>query len=203
MNKSLIKGNAIHSALKDFFNSYKTEGRPTKEFLQLRFEFYLNTYPLSLNDYDQLLSEGKEILSSYYDFYPEFHENVLTEFSISGINLDDNICLTGKLDKVEIFNNNHVAVIDYKTGKPKSENEIMGKTQSGDENYYNQLKFYGLLLKYYQNGKYIMDKGVIDFIEPNESGKHIKREFIISEDEIKELEIKVKEVGNEILNLSF
>ena len=203
MNKSLIKGNAIHSALKDFFNSYKTEGRPTKEFLQLRFEFYLNTYPLSLNDYDQLLSEGEEILSSYYDFYPEFHENVLTEFSISGINLDDNICLTGKLDKVEIFNNNHVAVIDYKTGKPKSENEIMGKTQSGDENYYNQLKFYGLLLKYYQNGKYIMDKGVIDFIEPNESGKHIKREFIISEDEIKELEIKVKEVGNEILNLSF
>ncbi len=203
MNKSLIKGNAVHSALKDFFNSYKEEGRPAKEFLLLRFEFYLNTYPLSLKDYDQLLLEGKDILSKYYDAYPEFHENVLTEFSVSGINLDENVWLTGKLDKVEIFSNNHVNVVDYKTGKPKSENEILGKTQSSDENYYNQLKFYGLLLKYYQNGKYIMDKGTIDFVEPNDSGKHIKREFVIAEDEIKDLEVKVKEVGNEILGLAF
>jgi ATP-dependent exoDNAse (exonuclease V) beta subunit len=203
MNKSLIKGNAVHSALKDFFNLYKTEGRPSQEFLLLRFEFYLNTYPLSLKDYDQILSEGKSILSSYYDFYDNPYQNVLTEFSISGIGLAKDIWLTGKLDKVELFNNNHVNVVDYKTGKPKSENEILGKTQSSDENYYNQLKFYGLLLKYYQDGKYIMDKGVIDFVEPNDSGKHIQREFIISKEEIEELETKVKEVGNEILTLAF
>jgi hypothetical protein len=168
-----------------------------------RFLYHLNKFPLSVKDFEQLQDEGKNILSSYYDDYPMFHENVLTEFSISGINIDNDVRLTGKLDKLELFDNNHVNVVDYKTGKPKSENEIMGKTQKGDENYYNQLKFYGLLLKYYQNGKYKMDQGVIDFIEENDSGKHIKRAFKISDQEIQELEQEVKRVGNEILNLAF
>jgi ATP-dependent exoDNAse (exonuclease V) beta subunit len=201
--KPLIKGDAIHLALKDFFNRYKEEGRPEKEFLIERFMHYLNKFPLSIKDFDQISIEGRNILSSYYDYYPEFNQNVLTEFSISGVNLDDDIRLTGKLDKLEILSNNHVNVIDYKTGKPKSENEILGKTQASDENYYNQLKFYGLLLKYYQNGKYIMEKGVIDFIEPTESKKHVRRDFIISQNEINQLEIEVKRVGHEILDLSF
>jgi hypothetical protein len=36
-NKSLIKGDAIHMALKDFFNRHKEEGRPEKDFLIERF----------------------------------------------------------------------------------------------------------------------------------------------------------------------
>ena len=201
--KPLIKGDAIHLALRDFFNRYKEEGKPEKEFLIEKFIYHLNKFPLSIKDFDQISSEGKNILSSYYDYYSEFNQNVLSEFSISGVNLEDDIRLTGKLDKLEILPNNHVNVVDYKTGKPKSENEILGKTQAGDDNYYNQLKFYGLLLKYYQNGKYIMEKGTIDFIEPTESRKHVRRDFIISEDEINQLEIEVKRVGHEILNLDF
>ena len=142
-------------------------------------------------------------MSLYYDAYPEFHSNVLVEFAISGVNIEEDIRLTGKLDKLEILFNNLVNVVDYKTGKPKSENQIMGMTKSSDDNYYNQLKFYGLLLKYYQDGKYTMSKGVIDFIEPNETKKHVKREFMISDQEIEDLEKEVKRVGREILDLAF
>ncbi len=39
-----------------------------------------------------------------------------------------------------------VSVIDYKTGKPKSRNELMGATKDADGNYYRQLTFYKLLL---------------------------------------------------------
>jgi len=200
--KPLIKGDAIHLALRDFFNYYKEEGRPNKEFLINRFIFHLNKFPLSIKDFEQILDEGKNILSFYYDYYPEFYENVLNEFAISGVNIDQDIRLTGKLDKLEILTNNHVNVVDYKTGKPKTENEILGKTQNSDENYYNQLKFYGLLLKYYQNGKYIMEKGILDFVEPSNK-KLIRREFLISKEEIDNLEIEVKKVSNEILNLTF
>ncbi len=202
-NKALIKGDAIHMSLKDFFNRYKEDGRPEKEFLLERFEYYLSRFPLSIKDFDQIKKEGIEILTSYYEAYPEFHSNVLNEFSISGVNIDEDIRLTGKLDKLEILSSNLVNVIDYKTGKPKSENEIMGMTKSSDENYYNQLKFYGLLLKYHQEGKYKMAKGVIDFVEPNESKKHIKREFVIGDNEIDELELEVRRVGHEILELAF
>ncbi len=201
--KPLIKGDAIHLALRDFFVRHKEEGRPEKDFLINSFMFHLKKFPLSNNDFDQISAQGIEILSKYYDYYPVFHENTLTELSISGINLDSDIRITGKLDKIEIYNNNHVAVVDYKTGKSKSENEILGKTKNSDENYYNQLKFYGLLLKYYQNGKYIMDKAVLDFVEASDKKEPVKREFEIPNEAIDLLEKDVIKVGHEILNLEF
>ncbi len=202
-SKPLIKGDAIHLALRDFFNRYKEEGRPNKDFLIDSFKLHLKKFPLSIKDFEQMEQEGVKILSSYYDYYPIFHENILTEFAITGINLEKNIRLTGKLDKVELFTNNHVKVIDFKTGKPKTRNEVLGETKKAEKDYYRQLTFYGLLLKYYNNGKYIMDSAVIDFVEPKENQQHVKYEFEIKENEIMDLEKEIKRVSAEIINLDF
>lgn len=202
-NRALIKGNAIHYALKDFFNRYKDEGRPEKSFLIDRFYYHLHLFPLGDRDFKKIFEEGKKSLSNYYDEYPVFWENILNEFVIQGINLDENVHITGNIDKLEILKNNHVNVIDYKTGKAKTKNEILGKTKSKDENYYNQLKFYGLLLKYYQNGKYIMEKGILDFVEASGHKKPQRHEFIITKEEIDQLEEKIKKIGQEIVNLEF
>jgi CRISPR/Cas system-associated exonuclease Cas4 (RecB family) len=116
----------------------------------------------------------------------------------------DETRLTGNLDKIEIQNDaNEVVVIDYKTGRVKSRNEIEGDTKNADGNYKRQLVFYNLLLNGYMNGKYKMVSGEIDFIEPDDKGRCKKEPFVIGKEEIAELEALIKKVVDEILNLSF
>ena len=79
-----------------------------------------------------------------------------------------------------------VRVIDYKTGKPKTRNDIEGNTASSDGNYKRQLVFYKLLLD--KEGKRDMKDGVIQFIEPDDRGKMHREEFEITPGEVKVLE---------------
>ena len=150
-------------------------------------------------------------LRGYYDTYAKTWTNpVLTEFKIKGVTLDFTpsndgvLLLTGNLDKIEILNSsNDVIVTDYKTGKPKSRNEIMGKTRAADASYYRQLVFYNLLLNKYRDGMYRMKAGEIDFVEPNDSGKYKKERFEITNDEVVLLENQIRQVADNILNLKF
>jgi hypothetical protein len=123
---------------------------------------------------------------------------------------DKTIVLTGKFDKFECLDEkcHQVRVVDYKTGKPKSRNEIEGKTKSaqataGAGAYKRQLVFYKLLLSMYADGMYNMKEGVLDFIEPTESGMYKKEVFIIEKDELLALEEDIRRIANEIQTLSF
>ena len=127
----------------------------------------------------------------------------MDEFHINGIMLDENIRLTGVLDKVEFIDGNVVNVVDYKTGKPKTRNELEGKTKNADGNYFRQLIFYKILLDRFENGKLEMQSGIIDFIEPDEKEKFHKEIFEISKEDTEMLVEKIKQVAGEILNLSF
>ena len=109
--------------------------------------------------------------------------------------------LTGKLDKIEFIDEKNVVVVDYKTGKPKSRNEIEGKTKDADGNYKRQLTFYKLLLD--GDGKLRMNSGQIDFIEPNDRGIYKKESFEITNAEVVELKALISTVADEILNLKF
>jgi DNA helicase-2/ATP-dependent DNA helicase PcrA len=129
---------------------------------------------------------------------------------VRGVLLDDNIRLTGKLDKLECLDDkcHEVRVVDYKTGKPKSQNEIEGTTKSaqmkpGAGGYKRQLVFYKLLLDRYNEGQYRMQEGVIDFIEPTQSGAYKRYAFPITPDETRELEEEIRRVANDILTCSF
>ena len=107
------------------------------------------------------------------------------------------------MDKVEIIENGKVNVVDYKTGKIKSRNELESKTKNADGNYKRQLIFYKLLLDNYKKGEWKMATGNIDFLTPDEKGK-IKREiFVVSDEEVYELKKTIKDVANKILNLEF
>ncbi|MDP3991091.1 MAG: PD-(D/E)XK nuclease family protein, partial [Candidatus Nealsonbacteria bacterium] len=92
---------------------------------------------------------------------------------------------------------------DYKTGQPKSRNEIEGLTKISTGDYKRQLVFYNLLLNYYQDGKFKMVAGEINFIEPDGRGNYKKELFDINPEEVAELEKQIKEVAKEILSLSF
>lgn len=213
----LMYGTAVHAALCDFFNQFKEETDPSKEFLLAAYERNLALQPISADDFVQCKKRGEEALSGYYDSYHgTWRTNVLTEFDIKGIMLTDEVVLTGKLDKLEFLDDSgRVNVVDYKTGKPKSRGKIEGggmpSTGSTDNNGGNeseggikrQLAFYHLLLNKYDNGKYQMVSGDIDFVEPNQSGKYKKESFVVSPTEVTDLETLIKRVADEIINLKF
>jgi len=95
-----------------------------------------------------------------------------------------------------------VRVIDYKTGKPKSRNDIQGLTKTGDGNYYRQLTFYKLLLARAESPQ-TMQEGVLEFVEPDEKGRiHTEAFFIPDEEAVALLELIRKSAG-EIATLSF
>jgi len=207
LNKHIMYGSAVHEALKAFFDTLKEKSSLSKKYLVEKFALFLNHQPLSEKDYYEMLQRGKTSLSSYYDNYIDEwkkKKNILNEFKVKGIELGENILLTGKLDKIEILDSAyHVNVVDYKTGKPKSRKEIEGKTKNSTGDYKRQLIFYNILLNNYQNRKFKMVSGEIDFVEPDERGNFKKEFFEITEKEIKEVEEQIKKTAEEILNLSF
>lgn len=205
-SKHQMYGTAIHAALRTFFEAYKEERDLSKKELIELFVYQINNQSMSSDDKRDSLKKGKESLEGYYDEYKGgWNRNLLTEYSIKvpnfKINPDLSIVLTGKLDKIELIDEKNVAVIDYKTSKPKSRNDIEGKTKTAKGNYKRQLVFYQLLLNY--DKKFKMNSGVIDFIEPNERGKYKKEQFIISDDEVKGLEELIRDCADSIVGLKF
>jgi len=203
LEKHQMYGIAVHAALHDFFKSLK-EKKVGKKFLLNSFKRRLNLEPFTEREYKETLEKGNKALSGYYDKYHKtWDANVLTEYKIDGVMSGNGIRLTGKLDKIE-FLDGEVRVVDYKTGKPKTRNYILGKTeQAGAGNYRRQLVFYKLLLDRHEKIKFNMRKGLIDFIEPDEKGRYKREEFEIDDAEVSDLEKLVKKVSGEILNLKF
>ena len=204
-NKYQMYGTAIHDSLHALFKILSEGDTGGKETLIKLFEDALNKEPVLEKDYGKLREKGKVALSGYYDTYASvWNTNVITEFEVRGVELAPDVKITGKIDKIEFTGEgNSVTVVDYKTGKPKSRNEIEGRTKNSRGDYKRQLIFYKLILDMHAEKKYLMSSGEIDFVEPNDRGKYKKEGFTISDDEVVELRELVLKVSNEILNLSF
>lgn len=204
-SKHQMFGTAIHGALKDFFKIKKDRGEASKKILLDKFRHYLTSQPLSSSDFNDSLKKGLASLSGYFEEYKNtWNTNTLNEFKISGIILGVDIRITGIIDKLEIIDaTNGVNVVDYKTGKPKSRAEIEGTTKNSAGNIKRQLAFYNLLLDKYENGRWRMISGEIDFVEPDTKGRYKKEKFIIEKGEIEEMEDLIKKISGEILELKF
>jgi hypothetical protein len=96
-----------------------------------------------------------------------------------------------------------VNVVDVKTGKVKSRNDILGKTKNADGNIFRQLTFYRLLLDSWKSGSWKMETGTIDFIKPRESGEYSREIFEITDADVEGLKTLIREVAGKILNFSF
>jgi DNA helicase-2/ATP-dependent DNA helicase PcrA len=216
--KHQMYGTAIHSALRVFFDAYR-DGRDLsrKKLLDI-FQHNLDGQPMSQSDRRESLKKGRDALGGYFDEYRgTWPRQLHTEYAVKGTEIEVSVKkdkadsepvkieLTGKLDKIEFLNGREIAVIDYKTARPKSRNEIEGKTRSskaaGEGNYKRQLVFYKMLLD--GAGRYDMKYGVIDFIEPNERGIYKKERFEVAADEVRELQILIQKTAKEIIDGSF
>jgi CRISPR/Cas system-associated exonuclease Cas4 (RecB family) len=212
LSKHQIYGTAVHNTLKHFFDKYRDNQDLSKKELLDLFEKYLAKQPIGVKDYEETLLKGIESLGGYYDNYQgTWNRSVINEFNIAGVytNLqtpvsgEDKILLKGTLDKIEIQNDGMVTVVDYKTKKPMSRNQIEGKTKAGDGNYKRQLVFYKILLDKYEKGKYQMMKGELDFIEPDEKDRYKKESFEITAEDEKEVVDLIGKTATSIATFDF
>jgi DNA helicase-2/ATP-dependent DNA helicase PcrA len=211
-NKSQSFGNAVHGALQRFFDMAQDGEVPSITFLLDEFSAKLQGQLLSDTDRRDTLMKGNAVLADWYENKDGiWTTNTKNEVGIYGVFLpgteggDLPIRLTGVLDKLECAEDDphHVRVVDYKTGKTKSENYVRGSTKGSNGDYYRQLVFYKLLLRYYHEGRYQMDEGVLEFIEPTDSGKYSTMVFAISDEEVDELEEQIKKAAQDIVTLGF
>jgi DNA helicase-2/ATP-dependent DNA helicase PcrA len=206
-NKHLSFGNAVHAALKGYFDAFSGGEDRGKNYLVQIFENALAREPLTENDFEEALAKGKKALPAFYDAYhASWSPRGMNEVKIDNVLVGD-VTIKGNLDRVEFLDDvatvgkKPVRVIDYKTGKPKTRNEIEGNTKTSDGNYKRQLTFYKLLLE--KEGKRDMKEGVIQFIEPDTRGNFHREVFDISNGEVKVLEAQIGEVAKEIKDLAF
>ncbi|MCL5006985.1 MAG: ATP-dependent helicase [Patescibacteria group bacterium] len=204
MTPSQVYGTCVHFALDDFFRRKSRGEKAGAESLTGSFEWKLKKQPLSLHDKAAILKKGGEILPKYYEKYRgEWNYNTVTEYSVSA-KFTDEIRLAGRLDKLELEPDGvRVNVVDYKAKKPESDNWILGKTRNSAGDYFRQLIFYKLLLDLDPRHKYKMESGTIDFIQPDDRGKFVKRSFEVSNEQTEELKSLISEKADEILNLKF
>lgn len=154
-------------------------------------------------DLDRFLKRGEEALSVFFENEAkDWDKEVLSELSIKGVKISNILTINGKIDMV-IPKPNGSIVYDFKTGKPKSRGAVEGTTKSSDGSYKRQLLFYKLLLDQYQRGKFNMKEGVISFVEPDDKGRYHKETFPVEESETNELIAQIKQVSEEIYNLTF
>ncbi|MES2953653.1 MAG: ATP-dependent DNA helicase [Patescibacteria group bacterium] len=204
-SKAMLYGIAVHASLRIFFDKYREGEDMGKVALVTLFEKYLASQPLREADYQESLLRGREALGGYYDQYKgSWLSNSKNELFISDVILDGEIRLLGAIDKIEFLDSgNKVNIVDYKTGKPKSRNEIAGATKSATGDYLRQLRFYKLLLDRHNDGELEMVSGDIDFIEPDEKGRYHREHFDISSDDVKTLEDLIRSVAEQIKSLAF
>ncbi|QQS58650.1 ATP-dependent helicase [Candidatus Peregrinibacteria bacterium] len=210
----LSLGTAVHAALESFFTEHRKQKiLPNRSIAFLALEKSFEREIISSSERDALLREGREHLNTYFDqFEGLFPLPVATEldFRPHHVLLDGTASITGKIDKVEWINEaqREVRIIDYKTSKGKSVNEILGARDSQKDDIragamYRQLLFYFLLATESRQFPWTPISFALDFLRPDESGKCIRREFQISFADTLPLKEEIHRVWKSIQNLEF
>lgn len=203
-------GTAIHAAMQAFFMQHKaTKHVPTLEDLLSAFEQALQKEIMSEAEYVSFHRIGKQILTDYYEKnLKSVTPTVAVEYSFDPHHVtipseQGDIWVTGRLDKLELMDPqaNTVRVIDYKTGRARSRNEIEGKTAKADEDYLRQLRFYQMLADTDKQFPYKVAETGLAFVDDDD--RFPIEIFTISKEEVQDLKELVKQTYARMLELEF
>lgn len=203
-------GTAIHKALEFLFQFLKDHQgeNPSINAVLEAYKTALEKEPLTEADFTIRLAQGQTLLKKYYENYKnEFVTPLFVEKSF-GVGFSkpmlDDIALSGKMDKIEPlnFSARTVKVVDYKTGRVQTRNEIEGKTKNSTGNYKRQLVFYKLLADLDRSFKMTVEQAEFDFVQSKDD-KFTKHSFSIMKDDVEELKGVIREVMTKIRNQEF
>ena len=207
---TLSYGTSIHAALEYYFRGWLEKGiRPAVSAVLGRFETRLKAESLTDQEYLVRLGQGQKELTAYLAHYEQdFREPISVErtfgynqrLEVSGVRIG------GKVDKIEWVNKalGEVGIIDYKTGRARSRNEIEGLTKNSSQDYKRQLVFYRLLADLDRTFVGRVAEVGLDFVQPTrDSGAFKKEMFVISDQDVETLKQTIKEASTRIHALDF
>ncbi len=209
-SKHQMFGTTIHGVLRTFFDKYRVEEDMSADLVCSLFESELSRQPLSDAIFAEELKRGTDMLRSYIEYYTKnggWVRNLYTEYTLKGVTLpttfqdesgaktERDLPLTGNLDKIELLDDTHVNVVDYKTGNPKTRNEIMGLTATSSGNEYRQLCFYRYLVDNDPQHKFNFASAELDFLLQEKNGKLRKERFVIPDNDIETLRTTMLEAA--------
>jgi DNA helicase II / ATP-dependent DNA helicase PcrA len=218
-----VFGTAVHFALEFLYRQIleKKKVPPVEKVIE-KFNECLQSEIISPQELINRTKKGEEVLLQYYQRYQtEFREPVTIEkgfgYGWSKTFLGD-IHLTGRVDRMDWVDKaqKKVCVIDYKTGKAKTINQIEGQVSTSEfserelnlpENirgpYKRQLLFYKLLSQLDASFPYLVTEGTFDFVQPDDNGKFVQRTFALEDKDVEALTVLIQEVMAEIRSLKF
>lgn len=200
----LLLGTAVHESIREYIISLKQNKALTSLQLQEYFLTTIDTFSASQNDIELLKTKGGAILQSYYQKrMSTWDTRRETEIIIPNIRMEEGIFINGKIDMIELNADKTVTVFDFKTGKVKSRNDMLGLTKKADKSYFRQLVFYRLLLTLFQRGKYNMKKGVIEFVESAIDGDIRSELFEITAEDTDVVKEEIRTMKENMYNLTF
>lgn len=198
-------GTAIHKALEYWGRMSQSNSVVTLPEILSIFQEALVREALNDRDAARYRRLGEEVLTAYFESHRDTWAPPLAmEYSFSPHNvlLDGAIPITGKLDKIEpISGSKHVRVVDYKTGRVRSRNEIEGNTSSSDRDYKYQLIFYTILAEADPFFPYTIGEAALAFVDDDK--RFTVESFTITQEEKEEVREAIRWMHNEMQQLHF
>lgn len=203
-------GTAVHKALENLFLIQIRDGKiPSKLNFIHFFVKALDDEILTSTEYERAKHDGAEVLEKYY----EYHKDEMTrkgppiscEYNFKSHNVHFGaVPITGKIDKIEMIDSigNFVRIVDYKTSKPKTINELLGQTKNADKSYLYQAFFYKLLAEVDPLFKWKIKEIEFDFIQPDK-GKFKKVKIPIDEKEYEKFKELILKTYSDIIKMDF
>ena len=207
--RPLAFGTAVHKALEDTVREYQSTGKflSTKATLD-SFKSELDRQLMSKQNYDDLLKHGEKVITEYLEELESMNLDVIgNEYNFGNRNVYlDDIKLSGKVDRIDYIDRDkkEVRVVDYKTGKPKTLNVILGKTQNSNEDYKRQLVFYKLMSQLDRRfSPKVVRATRLEFVEKGTNGKYKPVDYEVTDADLKELRETIRATVKKIKNIEF
>lgn len=200
-------GTAIHDTLQRAHAHVAATGEMQAiEDIVTNFETNLSDQHLMTRDHENFLQKGGDALRTFLESkYDTFTVSQQTELNFANQHcIIGQAHLSGKLDLVDIDKiNRSIIVTDYKTGKPS-----LGWTGKTDyekiklHKYKQQLLFYKLLAENARDYRgYVVESGIMQFVEPTAADEVISLDATFSSDEIERFTKLINAVWKHIIAL--
>lgn len=208
-NNHLLFGNGMHDGLKEFFDMYTESGKlPALKYLLAAVHAHLEKQGFDAAGLAEAKKKADDAIPGWFaerkDTFGE--AKIFSELPLEcdlhiGTPSMQRILLRGKIDRLDVFPDGSIRVTDYKTGKPKTRNEILGLTKNGTGDYHRQLVFYKLCMDMQKKGN--LREACIDFLEPHSNGSYRLESFTVTDDDVTALTATIARAAEEIYTLTF
>ncbi|HRH26515.1 MAG TPA: ATP-dependent DNA helicase [Candidatus Paceibacterota bacterium] len=197
-------GTAMHAALEHWLRKKMKGEEVGSEGAYQAFLQALRREPISLADEERFKEEGRIALSEYTLTSELDPSSVIAlEYSLKDIRMNVEgryIELCGIIDRIERMGG-ELAVVDYKTGKHRSRNYVLGNTADSTGSMFRQLAFYKLLLsKDITHSDTPVTIGVIDFVQPDEKNRLSRVECVLTKEDVSKVEEEIRQTSQAILS---